>query len=97
MSWINLGEVYYRLLRLRGPGDADAFWHDVRAGIMPLSVVDASRPRIQQAARLKGRYAIAYASAFAAQVAMEKDVPLVTGDPELKVLADHGLPTLRWL
>lgn len=96
MSAINLGEVYYRLVRLKGQGNADSFWEDVRAGQLPLSVVEVSRSRIQQAALLKGRYPIAYADAFAAQAAIEKDVPLVTGDPELRALEAVGL-TIQWI
>ncbi|HDM09965.1 MAG TPA: hypothetical protein ENF92_05550 [Desulfobacteraceae bacterium] len=46
---------------------------------------------MREAARLKGRFAIAYADAFAAQVAAEKGIPLITGDKELSLLEREGL------
>jgi len=36
---------------------------------------------------LKARYAISYADGFAAATAMLQGAPLVTGDPELRVMA----------
>jgi len=97
LSAINLGEVYYRLLRLRGADEADAFWEDVRKGILPVTLVAPTLTRIRQAARLKARYPVAYADAFAAQLAQEKRVPLLTGDPELKALEETKVLTLLWL
>ncbi|MBI2863926.1 MAG: type II toxin-antitoxin system VapC family toxin [Chloroflexi bacterium] len=97
LSVISLGEVYYRLLRLRGEDDADAFWEDTRSGQVPLSVVEVSRSRALHVARLKGRYPISYAEAFAAQLAVERDLPLVTGHQELKALVEDGLLVIRWL
>lgn len=39
------------------------------------------------AATLKSRHAISYADAFSAATALLRDVPLVTGDPELRTMA----------
>ncbi|MGB9873246.1 MAG: type II toxin-antitoxin system VapC family toxin [Anaerolineae bacterium] len=97
LSAINLGEVYYRLLRLRGADEADAFWEEARKGILPVTLVAPTLTRIRQAARLKASYPIAYADAFAAQLAQEKRVPLLTGDPELKVLEEAKVLRLIWL
>jgi len=97
LSAINLGEVYYRLLRLRGADEADTFWKDAQKGILPVTLVAPTVTRIRQAARLKASYPIAYADAFAVQLAQEKRVPLLTGDPELKVLEEAQVLTLRWL
>jgi predicted nucleic acid-binding protein len=94
VSTINLSEVYYRLHRVRGADEAQAFWEDVRRGIVPLSMVDPTRRQIPLAARLKARYPIAYADAFAAQLAQEKHLPLVSGDPELRRLEAYGLLTM---
>jgi hypothetical protein len=52
---------------------------------------------LHQAARLKGHYHIAYADAFAAQLAQEKHLPLGTGEPELQALEAAGELTLVWL
>ncbi len=46
---------------------------------------------------LKGHFPIALADAFAAQVSMEKGVPLMTGDPELVLLEREGLISIDWL
>ena len=97
LSVINLGEVYYRLLRLRGSDEADSFWEEARKGILPVTLVTPTPTRVRQAARLKANYPIAYADAFAAQLAQEKQVPLLTGDPELKALEQAKVLTLVWL
>lgn len=97
LSTINLGEVFYRLLRIRGREEAEAFWEDVRQGSLPVTLVESTRNRVREAARIKGRYPVAYADAFAAQTAREKGVPLITGDPELKVLEREGVISLVWL
>lgn len=97
LSTINLGEVFYRLLRVRGREEAEAFWEDVRQGSLPVTLVESTRNRVREAARIRGRYPVAYADAFAAQTAREKGVPLITGDPELKVLEKEGVISLVWL
>lgn len=97
VSIINLGEVYYRLHRARGAGEADAFWEDARQGRLPLSLVEPTPRRILQAARLKARYPIAFADTFAVQLAQEMQVPLATGDPEIHLLEREGLLQVIWL
>lgn len=97
LSTINLGEIFYRLYRLRGADEAETFWDDVRRQSLPITLLEPTRARIREAARLKGRYPIAYADAFAAQAAREKNVPLVTDDPELRVLESEGLISILWL
>jgi len=90
VSVVNLAEVYYRLHRMLGKDVADGFWKEATRGVIPLSVVDATRPRVLEAARLKARFPIALADAFAVQVAREKEVPLVTGDPEIRSVEKAG-------
>lgn len=97
LSTINLGEVFYRLIRVKGIEDAETFWQDVRSGTIPVKLVEATRNRIREAARIKGKHPIAYADAFAAQAAREAGVPLVTGDPELKKMESEGVISLRWI
>ncbi|MGH9623928.1 MAG: hypothetical protein ACRD4G_06275, partial [Bryobacteraceae bacterium] len=41
---------------------------------------------IREASRLKGRYPISYADAFAAGLAMKYSTRLTTGDPEFRAL-----------
>lgn len=97
ISVINLGEVFYRLLRVRGAELADRFWQGTYGGILPLSPIEVTRKRVREAATLKGLYPIAFADAFASQLAMELGVPLVTGDPEIRILARHEPLAVEWL
>ena len=97
ISVINLGEVYYRLVRLGKKADADAFWRELMRGEVPVAVVPATARRVREAAEIKGRYPIAYADAFAAQLALELGLPLLRGDPGFREL-ERGLALdVRWL
>ena len=58
VSAINLGEVYYRLYRMRGAEAADTFWADAQRAIVPLSIIDPGRRQFLQAARLQAGYPI---------------------------------------
>jgi predicted nucleic acid-binding protein len=93
MNLINLGEVYYRLIRSKGEEVAKAFWRDFRG--MPIQLLSVTRSLTLIAAGFKGRYPIAYADAFAAATAKVERCPLVTGDPELKAL--EGAIEIEWL
>ena len=97
ISAVNLAEVYYRLHRTLGAGSADEFWKGALRGEIPVAVVDATRPRVLEAARLKARFPIALADAFAVQVAREKSVPLVTGDPEIRAVEKAGEVRVEWI
>ena len=82
ISWINLGEVHYVLLRLHGEDDATETVRDLR------DVIDARLPDervVLDAARFKAVHRMAYADAFAAALASAQDASLWTGDPELLV------------
>ena len=84
VSLINLGEVYYQLFRKKGATRADSFWDEALRGEIPLTVVELTRKRVLEVSRLKARYPIALADAFAVQLALEMQAPLVTGDPEIE-------------
>lgn len=83
LSVLNLGEVYYRLVRLGLPDRAESLWAECRAGSLPVSVVEATVSRVRAAAEIKGRFALSYCDAFAVSTAIEHAVPLATGDPEI--------------
>ena len=84
ISLMNLGEVYYQLARKRGADRADDFWNEALRGDIPVTLVDVTRKRVLEACRLKARYPLALADAFAVQLAQEMRLPLVTGDPEIE-------------
>ena len=58
---------------------------------LPFEIVTPSLQDILEAAALKARYPISYADAFAAQLALKTERPLVTGDTEFKAIADLEL------
>jgi predicted nucleic acid-binding protein len=80
MSWINLGEVFYTLLR-RGQGvHAGQVVGDLRSRLV------ADRPTgslVLQAATIKAWNRVSYADAFAVATAVAHDAVLLTGDPEI--------------
>lgn len=86
MSWINLGEVAYVVVRQSGADDADAVVRDLRPRLRLDLPTEA---RVLQAARIKAQHAMAYADAFAAATAIAHEAPLLTGDPELLI---DGVP-----
>jgi predicted nucleic acid-binding protein len=82
MSWINLGEVYYILIRRHGESAAGEALRDLR------SVLEVELPRmpvVVRAAQIKSSYRMSYADAFAAATAIGHQGVLWTGDPELLV------------
>jgi uncharacterized protein len=88
---VNVGEVYYRTFKTRGQEIADSYLPFLRK--LPWQVVPASNDLVWAAARLKARYPISYADAFALACAQQHNASLVTNDPEL-LQADHGTPIL---
>lgn len=82
MSWINLGEVLYVLIRRRGRAEADKIVRDLR-GVLTVELPSAAL--VQAAASIKAARRMSYADAFAAATALAHDAQLWTGDPGLLV------------
>ena len=96
MSWINLGEAYYLLAKRHGGAHADQFLSDL--ALIPLRPVVPDERTMIGAARWKSQFPISYADAFALETARQRQARLVTGDPELKVLAERDpLVKLEWV
>jgi len=96
-SIINLGEAYYRLVRVERREAAESLWRMAVRGTLPVSVKDATRRRVRRAAELKANHAIAYADAFAVATALEFRSTLLTGDPEIKPLEGKQDLEVQWL
>ncbi len=96
-SIINLGEAYYRLVRVERREEAESLWRMALRGTLPVSVKDATRRRVRRAAELKASHAIAYADAFAIATALEFRATLLTGDPEVKPLEGQQDLQVQWL
>jgi predicted nucleic acid-binding protein len=90
---VNWGEIYYITLREQGDVQAGAVIRQI--GKFPLLLMDVDRHLTYQAAKLKGKYPLAYADCFAAALAMKLKATLVTGDPEFRKLQD--LLSIEWI
>lgn len=93
MSVIHWGEIYYYTMRVQGPEAAEKVRRQLQK--YPILLVDADQEQTYKAARLKGRYRIAYADCFAAALSVSLKAPVVTGDPEFKKLSNE-IPIL-WI
>lgn len=97
LSTVNAGEVYYRHAKHAGPDRAEDLLRDLRRGAVPVRLVGATHGRVWRAARLKARHPVAYADAFAAALAKELDLPVLTGDPDFAILERSGECRVEWL
>jgi len=81
ISIINLGEVVYRVGKVKGEAEAWKTLEQLRR--LPLTILPADEKAVFAAVRFKMQHAISYADAFAVAAAENMAALLVTGDPEL--------------
>jgi len=93
MNEINVGEVYYVTAKDRSLEQAEVFSRHL--DMLPLQAVGNSFDDILEAPRLKARFPISYADAFAIATVNRMNAVVVTGDPEFR-RAEH-LVTIDWL
>lgn len=79
---INLGEVFYRLCRVAGMKQGGGILDKIR--LLPIKILSISDEEVMEAAKIKAKYPISYADAFAVAKALQTGATLVTGDPEYK-------------
>jgi predicted nucleic acid-binding protein len=96
-SIINLGEAYYRLVRVDRRELAESLWRMALRRRLPVAVKEATQRRVRRAAELKSVHAIAYADAFAVATALEFRSTLLTGDPEIRPLVGTYDLHVQWL
>jgi ribonuclease VapC len=84
MTEVNYAEVKFMLLKK----DGTKAWEQAEDVLksLPLEFHPVTRELADTAADFKARFKISLADAFAASLAKEKKVELVTGDPEFKPL-----------
>ena len=82
MHIINLGEVFYRLCRLSGMKRGEEILDKIR--LLPVKILSISDEEVMEAAKIKAKYPISYADAFAVAKALQIRATVVTGDPEYK-------------
>ena len=86
ISIINLGEIYYRVGKVRGAREAEHTLDDLRR--LPITIKSVEDADVLDAANLKMSYTISYADAFAVTLAQKLSAILITGDPEIEQLQD---------
>jgi ribonuclease VapC len=92
---INLGEIFYLSLKARDLAYGKRVLDNLRWRVKTISVSDEL---VMRAATLKAKHAISYADAFAAATAIAESLPLVTGDPELRLVAEQEKQLkLHWI
>lgn len=82
LSVVNWGEVYYITLREAGQVRAEEVAHLIST--LPIHIIEADLELAKQAAVLKAGKRMSYADCFAAALAKQRKVELVTGDKEFK-------------
>ena len=82
MQIINLGEVFYRLCRVSGIKRGEEILEKIR--MLPIRILSISDEEVMAAAKIKAKYPISYADAFAVAQALQSRATVVTGDPEYK-------------
>ncbi len=83
----NWGEIYYTVMREQSETVAEEVIKHL--GNYPLTLIEADHSLTKAAAKLKGKYKIAYADCFAAALAKQRKATVLTGDPEFKLLKDE--------
>ncbi|MGN6258518.1 MAG: PIN domain-containing protein [Solirubrobacterales bacterium] len=86
MSWMNLVEVHYRMIRDHGRQEADQVLAELRPQITENLPGIATMKSVSS---LKAKHPIALADCFAIALAAEEEAELLTGDPEIIDRADQ--------
>jgi predicted nucleic acid-binding protein len=96
MSLINLVEVYYRYIQLKGVEVADAIMEQVKN--LPIKFIrDISDEVYFETARYKARYSMSLADAFLCATAKSLSAVIVTKDKEIKPAEKGGAVSVLWI
>ncbi len=93
MSVVNWGEVYYNTLREGGVAEAEKVI--LQLDRFPIQIVEVNRDSAYEAAKIKGKYRIAYADCFAVALSVKLNGFLVTGDSEFKKVRERI--SIQWI
>ena len=83
---INVGEVFYIVAKYRSLGEAEHVLRHLET--LPLEVVSNGYAEVIDAARVKARFPLSYADAFAVATAIRLGACVVTGDREFAAAED---------
>ncbi len=84
MCSVNVGEIYYMLVRKGNIKIAEAAIASLKQ--FPLHFIDPDFRMCLEAAALKAKFRFSYADAFAAALTISKKATLITGDKEFDAL-----------
>lgn len=93
MSQINLGEVYYKTIRVVGLDEARGFLENFFR--LPINLILPDSELIWKASEIKAAYPISFAGCFAAATALRYEAVILTGDPDFKKIA--SIVSVEWL
>ncbi len=93
MSQINLGEVYYKTIRVIGLTKAKKYLESFY--LLPLEILLPTSDIIWSASEIKAKHSISYADCFTAATALSLKASIVTGDKEFKKLAK--IISIEWI
>ena len=82
MNQINLGEVYYKTIRVVGLDRAKEFLENFLR--LPIKIILPDSDLIWHASEIKAEYPMSYADCFAVATALKFNAAILTGDPEFK-------------
>lgn len=95
MTWVNAGEVYYRVWREYGKQDAERALSLLMS--WPIDFLAADEHLTLAAAAVKAENRLSYAVAFAIAAAKKNSAAIVTGDPEIHQASARLGFDLIWL
>ena len=84
ITTVNVGELYYMTARKSSQKNAEIVLDALLK--FPLHIVDADLSLSLEAAKLKAKYSLSYADAFAAALTITRKATLITGDEEFRSL-----------
>lgn len=90
---INLGEVYYQMVRRAGKDYAEAMLE--KLSLLPIEILPCSYELTMDAALIKADYSISLADCFAVAAAIRQKATIFTGDPDFRKV--QTLVNIEWL
>jgi predicted nucleic acid-binding protein len=95
MTTINAGEVFYMSYRKDGTAKAEIAWKALLQ--FPIHIINADMEFTLAAARLKARFPLSYADAFAAVLTIKRKAILITSDKEFDALIKESGFKVKYL
>jgi len=90
---INIGEVYYRIARIKTEEVADRILEKI--SLLPIKIIPCRNDLVLKAAKIKAHYPVAYADAFAIATAISLQAVILSRDPELDSV--KGIVSVEWI